>query len=49
MKLIIKNDYNAMCEWAARHIADTINILNGMAEDLEAECQRYENKIASCE
>ena len=127
MKLIIKNDYAAMCEWAAQHIADAINnhkedrpfvlglptgssplgvykrlaemnkagevtfknvvtfnmdeyvglprehdqsywyfmhdnffnhidlpaeninILNGMAEDLEAECQRYENKIASCE
>ena len=25
MKLIIKNDYNAMSEWAARHIADAIN------------------------
>ena len=125
MKLIIKNDYNAMCEWAAQHIAaainahkedrpfvlglptgssplgvykrliemnkagevtfknvvtfnmdeyvglprehdqsywyfmhdnffnhidipaENINILNGMAEDLEAECQRYEDKIAS--
>ena len=125
MKLIIKNDYNAMCEWAAQHIADAINhhtedrpfvlglptgssplgvykrliemnkagtvtfknvvtfnmdeyvglprehdqsywyfmhdnffdhidipaeninILNGMAEDLEAECRCYEEKIAS--
>ena len=125
MKLIIKNDYEAMCEWAANHIADAINnhkedrpfvlglptgssplgvyrrlvamnkegsltfknvvtfnmdeyvglprehdqsywyfmhdnlfdhidipreninILNGMAEDLEAECARYEEKIAS--
>ena len=125
MKLIIKNDYNEMCAWAAQHIADAINnhkadrpfvlglptgssplgvykrliemnkagevtfknvvtvnmdeyvglpkehdqsywyfmhynffdhidipaeninILNGMAEDLEAECQRYEEKIAS--
>ena len=125
MKLIIKNDYEAMCQWAAQHIADAINnhkedrpfvlglptgssplgvyrrlvamnkagtlsfknvvtfnmdeyvglprehdqsywyfmhdnlfnhidipaenvnILNGMAEDLEAECQRYEDKIAS--
>ena len=125
MKLIIKNDYEAMCEWAAQHIADAINnhkearpfvlglptgssplgvyrrlvamnkagtltfknvvtfnmdeyvglprehdlsywyfmhdnlfdhidipaenvnILNGMAEDLEAECARYEAKIAS--
>ncbi|MBQ2998999.1 MAG: glucosamine-6-phosphate deaminase [Clostridia bacterium] len=27
--------------------AENINILNGMAEDLEAECQRYEDKIAS--
>ena len=25
MKLIIKNDYNAMCAWAAQHIADAIN------------------------
>ena len=24
MKLIIKNDYEAMCEWAANHIADAI-------------------------
>ena len=125
MKLIIKNDYEAMCAWAAQHIADAINshkearpfvlglptgssplgvyrrliqmnkagtlsfknvvtfnmdeyvglprehdqsywyfmhdnlfnhidipaenvnILNGMAEDLEAECLRYEEKIAS--
>ena len=125
MKLIIKNDYEAMCAWAAQHIADAINshegdrpfvlglptgssplgvyrrliemnkagtlsfknvvtfnmdeyvglprehdqsywyfmhsnlfdhidipkenvnILNGMAEDLEAECRRYEEKIAS--
>lgn len=125
MKLIIKNDYDAACAWAAQHIADAINnhkearpfvlglptgssplgiykrliemnkagavsfknvvtfnmdeyvglprehdqsywyfmhdnffnyidipaeninILNGMAEDLEAECQRYEDKIAS--
>ena len=125
MKLIIKNDYEAMCEWAANHIADAINahkesrpfvlglptgssplgvyrrliemnkagkvtfknvvtfnmdeyvglprehdqsywyfmhdnffihidipaekinILNGMAEDPEAECARYEAKIAS--
>ena len=125
MKLIIKNDYEAMCAWAAQHIADAINghkgdgpfvlglptgssplgvyrrliemnkagtvtfknvvtfnmdeyvglprehdqsywyfmhdnffnhidipaeninILNGMAEDLEAECKRYEDKIAS--
>ena len=125
MKLIIKDNYAAMCEWAANHIADAINnhkedrpfvlglptgssplgvyanlikmnkegkvtfknvvtfnmdeyvglprehdqsywyfmhdnffnhidipaeninILNGMAEDLEAECQRYEDKIAS--
>ena len=27
--------------------AENINILNGMAEDLEAECKRYEDKIAS--
>ena len=27
--------------------AENINILNGMAEDLEAECRRYEEKIAS--
>ena len=125
MKLIIKNDYEEMCAWAANHIADAIrnhtenrpfvlglptgssplgvyrrliemnkagtlsfqnvvtfnmdeyvglprehdqsywyfmhdnlfnhidipaeniNILNGMAEDLEAECARYEAKIAS--
>ena len=125
MKLIIKNDYEAMCQWAAQHIAnainnhkearpfvlglptgssplgvykrliemnkagevtfknvvtfnmdeyvglpkdhdqsywyfmhdnlfnhidipaENINILDGMAEDLEAECQRYEEKIAS--
>lgn len=26
---------------------ENINILNGMAEDLEAECKRYEEKIAS--
>ncbi|MBQ9995891.1 MAG: glucosamine-6-phosphate deaminase, partial [Clostridia bacterium] len=25
MKLIIKNDYDAMCAWAAQHIADAIN------------------------
>ena len=25
MKLIIKNDYHEMCEWAAQHIADAIN------------------------
>ena len=25
---------------------ENINILNGNAEDLEAECQRYEDKIA---
>ena len=25
MKLIIKNDYAAMCQWAAQHIADAIN------------------------
>ena len=25
MKVIIKNDYNGMCEWAANHIADAIN------------------------
>ena len=24
MKLIIKNDYEAMCQWAADHIADAI-------------------------
>lgn len=125
MKLIIKNDYNEMCLWAAQHIIDAINnhkenrpfvlglptgstplgvykvlieknkagevsfknvvtfnmdeyvglppeheqsywyfmhenffnhidipsnninILNGMAEDLEEECQKYEEKIAS--
>ena len=125
MKLIIKNDYEQMCQWAADHIAnaicnhtedrpfvlglptgssplgvyrrlieknkagevsfknvvtfnmdeyvglprehdqsywyfmhdnffnhidipaENINILNGMAEDLEAECARYEEKIAS--
>ena len=125
MKLIIKNDYEQMCQWAAQHIADAINnhkearpfvlglptgssplgvykrliamnkagevtfknvvtfnmdeyvglprehdqsywyfmhdnffnhidipaeninILNGMADDPEAECQRYEEKIAS--
>ena len=125
MKLIIKNDYNEMCAWAAQHIADAINnhkgerpfvlglptgssplgvykrliemnkagevsfknvitfnmdeyiglpkehdqsywyfmhenffnhidlpaeninMLDGMAEDPEAECQRYEEKIAS--
>ena len=28
-------------------LSDNINILNGMADDLEAECQRYEDKIAS--
>lgn len=27
--------------------AENINILNGMADDLEAECKRYEEKIAS--
>lgn len=27
--------------------AENINILNGMADDLEAECKRYEDKIAS--
>ena len=27
--------------------AENINILDGMAEDLEAECRRYEDKIAS--
>ncbi len=27
--------------------AENVNILNGMAEDLEAECKRYEDKIAS--
>lgn len=27
--------------------AENVNILNGMAEDLEAECERYEKKIAS--
>ena len=27
--------------------AENINILNGMADDLEVECQRYEEKIAS--
>ena len=109
MKLIIKDNYDAMSDWAAQHIADAINahkeerpfvlglptgssplgvqnrliamnkagkvnfkndqsywyfmhdnffnhidiprenvnILNGMAEDLAAECQRYEDKIAS--
>lgn len=125
MKLIIKNDYNEMCAWAAQHIIDAINnhkeirpfvlglptgstplgvykilieknkagevsfknvvtfnmdeyvglsheheqsywyfmhenffnhidipsnninILNGMAEDLEEECQKYEEKIAA--
>ena len=25
MKLIIKNDYDAMCDWAAKHIAKAIN------------------------
>jgi len=25
MKLIIKNDYNEMCAWAAQHIAHAIN------------------------
>ena len=25
MKLIIKNDYDQMCAWAAQHIADAIN------------------------
>ena len=25
MKLIIKNDYEAMCQWAAEHIAAAIN------------------------
>ena len=25
MKLIIKNDYEAMCQWVANHIADAIN------------------------
>ena len=25
MKLIIKDNYDAMCEWAAQHIADAIN------------------------
>ena len=27
--------------------AENVNILDGMAQDLEAECQRYEDKIAS--
>eukprot|EP01064_Diplonema_japonicum_P031945 TRINITY_DN5886_c0_g1_i2.p1 TRINITY_DN5886_c0_g1~~TRINITY_DN5886_c0_g1_i2.p1 ORF type:complete len:276 (+),score=68.97 TRINITY_DN5886_c0_g1_i2:73-900(+) len=27
---------------------ENVNILNGNAEDLEAECQRYEEKIKSC-
>ena len=27
--------------------AENVNILNGMADDLEAECKRYEDKIAS--
>lgn len=27
--------------------AENVNILNGMAEDLEAECERYEKKISS--
>ena len=27
--------------------AENVNILNGMAQDLEAECKRYEEKIAS--
>ena len=27
--------------------SENVNILNGMADDLEAECQRYEDKIAS--
>ena len=126
MKLIIKNDYSAMCEWAAQHIAaainnhkadrpfvlglptgssplgvykrliemnkagevsfknvitfnmdeyiglpkehdqsywyfmhenffnhidlpaENINMLDGMAADPEAECQRYEEKIKAC-
>ena len=26
---------------------ENVNILNGMAEDLEAKCQRYEDKIAA--
>ncbi len=125
MKVIIRNDYEAMCDWAAKHIAaaiknhkekrpfvlglptgssplgvyrkliemnkagkvsfknvvtfnmdeyvglpheheqsywyfmhdnffdhidiprENINILNGMAKDLEAECRQYEDKIAS--
>ena len=25
MKLIIKDDYEGMCAWAAQHIADAIN------------------------
>ena len=28
--------------------AENVNILNGMAEDPEAECRRYEEKIAAC-
>ena len=28
--------------------AENINILNGMAKDLEAECAEYERKIAAC-
>ena len=28
--------------------AENINMLDGMAEDPEAECQRYEEKIAAC-
>ena len=29
MKLIIKNDYEDMCQWAAQHIANAINSHTG--------------------
>ena len=32
MKLIIKNDYEAMCAWAAEHIADAIRRAKGLKD-----------------
>ena len=34
MKLIIKDNYNAMSDWAANHIADAINNLSDMGTSL---------------
>ena len=34
MKLIIKNDYEAMCQWAAEHIADAIRGKTGKTDGL---------------